>query len=93
MKNLIISVLSLTLLTTSPSVWSAASLGQKNPNPALSTTAEIAIKSEIGLSESTREFLKTRNAEKAVIWVFFTDKGVRSKSESKLGPLFEQQAK
>ena len=49
--------------------------------PALSQGPVIREKADQAITAQAREFLSTRNPEQATVWVFFTDKGVRTKGE------------
>lgn len=60
---------------------SAPVAGSTQPVPALSDSPVITPKADQVITDRARDFLESRNPEQATVWVFFTDKGVRTKGE------------
>jgi subtilisin family serine protease len=71
---------SLTLILLLLFLTSLTSTSTAADNPYLTDDAVVIQKAERVISPGTRTFLAERDGDRAKIWVFFTDKGVRERS-------------
>ena len=75
------NVFILTLLTiTAATFLGNAVFGAAPPNPALSKTSVVLEKAPEVISSQARSYLAEKSSTTATVWVFFTDKGIRSGS-------------